>query len=68
MDGSELASVLEPFDQRKAIKRLIIPTECGHFQILHVAPRSLPMDQFCFIETVYRLSEGFILRVADTAY
>ena len=38
-----------------------------HFQVLHVAPRSLAMDQFGFVETVYRLGEGVVIRVTDTA-
>ena len=43
------------------------PAECRHFQVLHVAPRSLAMDQFGFVETVYRLGEGVVIRVTDTA-
>ena len=57
MDGTEQTSVVEPID----------PAEGGHFQILHVAPRALAVDQFGFVETVYRFSEGVVIRVTDTA-
>lgn len=52
-DGAKQASVIEPID----------PAEYGYFQILHVAPRSLAMDQFGFAEAVYRLNEGVVKRV-----
>lgn len=34
------------------------PAEGGHFHIRHVAPRALAIDQFGFVETVDRVSEG----------
>lgn len=45
----------------------IDPSEGGHFQILHAAPRSLAMDQFGFVETVYRFSEGVVIRVTHAS-
>ena len=51
MDGAKQAPVDEPID----------PAECRHFQILHIAPRPLTMDQLSFVEAVYRLSEGIVV-------
>jgi len=48
--------VVEPID----------PSEGGHFQILHVAPWTLAVDQLGFVETVNRLNEG-VIRVPDAA-
>ena len=45
-DGSEQAFVFEPIE----------PSECGHFQIWHVASRLLPMGQFGIVEPGNRLS------------
>ncbi|PZX09680.1 hypothetical protein LX82_02733 [Celeribacter halophilus] len=45
------AAIIEPVD----------PSEGGHFQILHVAPRPLAMNEFGFIETVNRLGEGVVV-------
>lgn len=50
-DGSKQTPVVEPID----------PSEGGHFQILHVAPRALTMDQLGIVETVNRLSEGVVI-------
>ena len=47
-DGAEQTSVVEPIGS----------AERGDFQILHVAPRSLAVNQLGFVETVYRLGEG----------
>ena len=56
-DGSEQAPFVEPID----------PAEGGDFQILHVAPWTLAVDQLRFVEAVYGLSEGVVIGVTDTA-
>jgi len=56
-DGAKQAAVVEPID----------PSERGHFQILHVAPWTLAVDQLSFVEAVYGFSEGVVIRVTDTA-
>ena len=43
------------------------PSERGHFQILHIAPRPLAVDQLRFVEAVYGFSQGVIIRVTNTA-
>lgn len=43
------------------------PSERGHFQILHIAPRPLAVDQLRFVEAVYGFSEGVVIRVANNA-
>ncbi len=45
----------------------IDPAERRHFQILHVAPWTLAMGQFGFVETVYRLREGVVIGVSHAA-
>jgi hypothetical protein len=47
-DGSKQAPVVEP----------IHLVEGGHFQILHVAPRSLAVNQLGFVEAVYGFREA----------
>lgn len=49
-DWAKQAPVVEPID----------PSEGGHFQILHIATRSLAMDQFSFVEAIDRFSEGVV--------
>src|SRR6056297_386021 len=56
-DGSKQAPVVEPVD----------PTERGHFQILHVAPRSLAVNQLGFVEAVYGFREGVVVAVTNAA-
>ena len=56
-DGAKQAPVVEPID----------PAEGGHFQILHVAPRALTMNQLGFVETVYSFGEGIVVRIPDAA-
>jgi len=53
--GSKQPPVVKPVD----------PAECRHFQILHVAPGPLAMDQFGFVEAVDHLSEDIVIRVPD---
>ena len=55
-DRSKQAAMIKPID----------PAECRHFEILHVAPRPLTMDQLSFVEAVYRLSESIVIGIADT--
>jgi hypothetical protein len=43
------------------------PPEGGYFQILHVAPLPLAVDQFGFVKTVYRLGEGLVVAVTNAA-
>ena len=57
LDGTEQAPVIKPID----------PAEGGHFQILHVSPRPLAMDQFGLVEAVNRLSEGVVVGIPDAA-
>ena len=45
----------------------IDPAEGGHFQILHVTPRTLAMNEFGFVETVNRFGEGVVVAVTDAA-
>ena len=51
-DGAKQAQVVEPID----------PSELGHFQIVYIAPRTLAMNEFGFVETRtpagYTLSDG----------
>src|SRR6056297_328438 len=56
-DGAKQASVVEPID----------PSEGGHFKILHVAPRTLAVNQLGFVEAVYGFSEGVVIRVTNAA-
>jgi len=49
--------VVEPID----------PAEGGRFQILHVAPRALTVNQLGFVETIYRFSEGVVVGIPDAA-
>ena len=56
-DGAKQAPVVEPVD----------PAEGDHFQILHVAPRALAMNQLGFVETVYSFSEGVVVGLPDAA-
>src|SRR6056297_1437170 len=56
-DGAEQASVVEPVD----------PAAGGHFQILHVAPRSLAVNQLGFVEAVYGFREGVVVAVPNAA-
>lgn len=46
----------------------ITMAECRHFQILHVAPVSLAMDQPGFVEAVYRVSKSVFMRVTDASH
>ena len=43
------------------------PSERGHFEILHIAPRPLAVGQLRFVEAVYGFSQGVIIRVTNTA-
>jgi len=45
----------------------IDPAERRHFQILHVAPSALAIDQFGYVETVYSFSEGVVIRFTNAA-
>ncbi len=45
----------------------IDPSESGHFEILHVAPRPLAIDPFGFVEAVYRLGEGVVVAVTNAS-
>ena len=56
-DGAQQAPVVEPID----------PAEGGHFQILHVAPRTLTMNELGFVEPVDRFSQGVVIRIPDAA-
>tara|TARA_R110000796_G_scaffold213389_1_gene329517 strand:+ start:101 stop:484 length:384 start_codon:yes stop_codon:yes gene_type:complete len=56
-DGAKQVPVVEPID----------PAEGGHFQVLHVAPRSLAVDQLSFVEAVNRFGEGVVVAVTDAA-
>jgi len=48
--------VVEPID----------PAERDHFQIPHVAPRALAMNELSFVEPVHRLGEG-VITVTDAS-
>jgi hypothetical protein len=50
-------------DARIAVR----PPEGGYFQILHVAPLPLAVEQFAFVNTVYRLDEGLVVAVTNAA-
>ena len=54
-------------DSGRAIKQPIDRAKRGHFQIRHVAPRVLTVNQLGFVETICGLSEGIVLRVSDAA-
>lgn len=56
-DGYEQASVVEPID----------PAEGGQFQILHVAPWPLAIDQLGFVEAVNRLGEAVVVAATNAA-
>lgn len=56
-DRAKQAPVVEPID----------PAEGGHFQILHVAPRALAMDQLDSVKTVDRLGERIVIQVPNAA-
>ena len=56
-DGTKQTPVVEPIN----------PAKGGHFQILHVAPRTLTMNQLVFVETIYRFSEGVVVGIPDAA-
>ncbi len=56
-DGAKQATIVEPID----------PAESGHFQVLHVAPWSLAVNQFGFVETIYSFSEGVVVGIPDAA-
>ena len=56
-DGAKQAPVVEPVD----------PAEGGQFQILHVAPWALAVNQLGFVETIDRFSEGVVVAVTDAA-
>ena len=45
----------------------VAPSERGHFQILHIAPRPLAVDQLRFVEAVYGFRQSVIIRVTNTA-
>ena len=53
------------------MQRLVVQatdaSEVDERQILHIAPRSLGIDQFGFAEAVYRRAEGVDLYVADAS-
>ena len=57
-DGAEQTSAVEPID----------PSERGHFQLVHVAPWTLAVDQFGFVETIYSFSEGVVAGIPDAAH
>lgn len=54
-DGVKQAAVVKPVD----------PSECGHFQILHVAPQSMAMNHLGFVKSIYSFDEGVVLCVTD---
>src|SRR6056297_2950028 len=56
-DRPKQAPVVEPIN----------PAKGGHFQILHVAPRALAVDQLGFVKTVNGFCESVIIRVPDAA-
>ena len=55
--GNKQTPVVEPID----------PAKGGYFQILHVAPRTLTMNQLGFVETVNGFREGVVITVTDAA-
>jgi hypothetical protein len=57
-------STYEPYGDARIAAR---PPEGGYFQILHVAPLPLAVDQFGFVNTVYRLGEGLVVAVTNAA-
>ncbi len=59
------ASVVE---QRRLFDNAMVdPSERGHFQILHVAPRALAVNQLGFEQAADRLGAGVAIQVADPA-